>query len=192
MVHTTANHPWLSADHGWLPASFLHVGEPVVQLDGATATVVAIHAVAGAADMWDLTVSNVHTFAVGVGKYVVHNNKVCQVTDRDLYRRGNTTSPKMDHVREGKDIPDGADMARNTDKVIVDGRERVMGQSTFEGMAPGKGIWRLPSGTNLGELGLRVINDEGDHWAVQPLEDMSKSAYKAALEQLNRLFTPSW
>jgi hypothetical protein len=44
-----------------------------VQVDGTTATVEAIRAVAGAAAMWDLTVSNVHTFAVGAGEYVVHN-----------------------------------------------------------------------------------------------------------------------
>ncbi len=73
VVHTTANHPWLSADHGWLIASFLQVGEPVRQADGHTATVVSVRGVAGAADMWDLTVANVHTFAVGSGAFVVHN-----------------------------------------------------------------------------------------------------------------------
>lgn len=73
VVHTTANHPWYTADHGWLPASFLHLGEPVVRVDGTAATVVAIRTVPGAASMWDLTVSNVHTFAVGAGAYVVHN-----------------------------------------------------------------------------------------------------------------------
>jgi hypothetical protein len=31
--------------------------------------------VPGAAAMWDLTVSNVHTFAVGAGEFVVHNNR---------------------------------------------------------------------------------------------------------------------
>jgi hypothetical protein len=73
VVHTTANHPWLSADHGWLIASFLHVGEPVQQADGRVATVVSVRSVPGAADKWDLTVSQVHTFAVGSGAYVVHN-----------------------------------------------------------------------------------------------------------------------
>jgi hypothetical protein len=73
VVHTTTNHPWLTADHGWLPAGFLHLGEPVRRADGSTATVVAVRVVPGAAAMWDLSVANVHTFAVGVGKYVVHN-----------------------------------------------------------------------------------------------------------------------
>ena len=72
-IHTTANHPWLTADHGWLVAGKLQVGEPVREADGATAIVVRLHVVPGAASMWDLTVSNIHTFAVGDGAFVVHN-----------------------------------------------------------------------------------------------------------------------
>ncbi|HEV8190475.1 MAG TPA: hypothetical protein VGP82_03180 [Ktedonobacterales bacterium] len=72
-IHTTASHPWLTADHGWLPAGFLRIGEAVRQIDGSTATVVTIHIVPGAASMWDLTVSQVHDFAVGNGRFVVHN-----------------------------------------------------------------------------------------------------------------------
>ncbi len=71
-VHTTNTHPWLTADAGWLPASFLRIGEPVMRVDGM-ATVEAIRVVPGAANMWDLTVNHVHTFAVGAGAYVVHN-----------------------------------------------------------------------------------------------------------------------
>ncbi len=37
------------------------------------ATVVATVVVLGAASMWDLTVSNVHDFAVGTGQFVAHN-----------------------------------------------------------------------------------------------------------------------
>jgi hypothetical protein len=70
---TTANHPWLTADHGWLPAGFLHLSEPVQRADGSTATVVAIQVVPGTAAMWDLSVANVHTFAVGDAQMVVHN-----------------------------------------------------------------------------------------------------------------------
>jgi RHS repeat-associated protein len=73
VVHTTANHPWFTADHGWQLAGVLHMGEPVERVDGSVAMVVAIHVVPGAASMWDLTVSKLHTFAVGSGGYVVHN-----------------------------------------------------------------------------------------------------------------------
>lgn len=72
-VHTTANHPWLTADRGFARAGTLHLGEQVVRADGTTATVVGLRVVSGAANMWDLTVANLHTFAVGLGAYVVHN-----------------------------------------------------------------------------------------------------------------------
>lgn len=51
----------------------MRIGEPVQTLAGESATVVAIRVVPGAAAMWDLTVSNLHDFAVGAGEYVVHN-----------------------------------------------------------------------------------------------------------------------
>ncbi len=73
VVHTTANHPWLSADHGWLLAGALRVGEPVRLLDGATATVVALRTLPGVGPMWDLSLDAVHTFAVGDTQAVVHN-----------------------------------------------------------------------------------------------------------------------
>ncbi len=34
---------------------------------------VGLHEVPGAANMWDLTVGQLHTFVVGAGAYVVHN-----------------------------------------------------------------------------------------------------------------------
>ena len=41
-IQTTTNHPWLSADHGWILASFLRLGEPVQRVDGSIAVQVAI------------------------------------------------------------------------------------------------------------------------------------------------------
>ncbi|MBF6589716.1 MAG: hypothetical protein IVW57_04190 [Ktedonobacterales bacterium] len=72
-IRTTANHPWLTADRGWAQAGSLTLGERVVRADGGAAVVVALRSVAGTAPMWDLTVSTLHDFAVGVGQYVVHN-----------------------------------------------------------------------------------------------------------------------
>jgi RHS repeat-associated protein len=72
-VHTTTNHPWLTADRGWLAAGDLRPGEQVIQLDGSLATVAAVRVVSGTATMYNLTVSHLHTFAVGSGAYVVHN-----------------------------------------------------------------------------------------------------------------------
>jgi hypothetical protein len=35
-IRTTNNHPWLTADRGWMLAGDLRVGEHVVRLDGTT------------------------------------------------------------------------------------------------------------------------------------------------------------
>src|SRR5579859_6470516 len=72
-VHTTANHPWLTSDRGWVEAGNLTPGETVVTLAGATETVAWVHAVAGQAAMYNLTVTQDHTYAVGNGGAVVHN-----------------------------------------------------------------------------------------------------------------------
>ncbi len=34
-VHTTANHPWLTADRSWVLAGELHSGEQIVREGGA-------------------------------------------------------------------------------------------------------------------------------------------------------------
>jgi hypothetical protein len=80
VIHTTANHPWLTADQGWVLAGRLRPGEPVRRADRTTAQVVALRVVPGAAPMWDLTLDRVHTFAVGTGEFVVHNTD-CGSTD---------------------------------------------------------------------------------------------------------------
>jgi hypothetical protein len=71
-IHTTQKHPWLTTQ-GWITAGNLHLGDQVLRLDGETAMVVALKVVPGEQNMYDLTVSNMHTFAVGVGQWVVHN-----------------------------------------------------------------------------------------------------------------------
>ncbi len=73
---TTASHPWLTADRGWVPAGALRLGEPLVTLTGATSssgTVAWVRVVPGQADRYNLTVAHDHTYAVGSGQVVVHN-----------------------------------------------------------------------------------------------------------------------
>ena len=48
-IHTTAKHPWLTTDHGWVTAGELRVGEHVVELGGHTATITALSVRPGAA-----------------------------------------------------------------------------------------------------------------------------------------------
>ena len=54
-------------------AGNLKPGERIVTLAGSTETVAWVRVVAGQADMYNLTVAQDHTYAVGDGQYVVHN-----------------------------------------------------------------------------------------------------------------------
>lgn len=78
-VHTTGEHPWLTTDRSWVPAGGLRAGDRIIRLDGSTATITAVRVAQGVATMYNLTVSQVHTFAVGMGEFVVHND--CPIPD---------------------------------------------------------------------------------------------------------------
>jgi RHS repeat-associated protein len=71
-IHTTQKHPWLTTS-GWVKAGDLHLGDQVLRLDNTTAIVTKLVVIPGAHDMYDLTVNQIHTFAVGENQYIVHN-----------------------------------------------------------------------------------------------------------------------
>jgi len=71
-IETTPDHRFLT-DHGWIEAGALWPGTKVQKLDGSFGTVQGFSTEIRPVIMWDLTVSDVHTFAVGEGEWVVHN-----------------------------------------------------------------------------------------------------------------------
>jgi RHS repeat-associated protein len=106
-IHTTANHPWLTADRGWVEASDLQLGEQVVTLSGATSTVAWVQVVPGQADYYNLTVAKDHTYAVGDGDYVVHNtDDLCEI---DFRRLDSNNEVLSDGQTTTKDFRESAD-----------------------------------------------------------------------------------
>ncbi len=77
LLHTTANHPfWDDTLHTWIPAGHL---TPRHDLETATnhhARVLAVRVHPGSADMWNLTVQQLHTYYVlaGTTPILVHNS----------------------------------------------------------------------------------------------------------------------
>ena len=100
-IETTPDHRFLT-DHGWVEAQALYPGTKVQRLDGTFGTVEGYSIEVRAVIMWDLTVSDVHTFAVGEGEWVVHNE--CRPV---LSAFGNASGPRA--PREGVDIFPDAD-----------------------------------------------------------------------------------
>jgi hypothetical protein len=103
-------------------------------------------------------------------------------TPCDLFRMGNSTSPRLDNVRCPKDIQ--VYQKNGADWVPAGGG----GISTFEcKQSWGGPWWRLPAGSAY-DSQLSLINDFGNHWLWQPNNDMSLADYRAALASVNTKF----
>ncbi len=104
-LHTTANHPWLTVDRGWVPAGAFQPGEPLVTLTGGSSGTVAwVHGVPGQADRYNLTVAHDHTYAVGASRAVVHNEGCDDPTGaaKDLAQRRAAQGLAPADTAEGK------------------------------------------------------------------------------------------
>ena len=104
------------------------------------------------------------------------------ITPVDLYRRGNATSARMDHVRP----IDVIIFTRNGVEWVAG---RSGGISTFASAAlPGHGrMWRLLAGTSYPDE-LVLDNDHGNQWSWEPATDMELTHYRALLAALGRNF----
>ena len=76
VVETTPEHPFYTDDGLWMPVSELSVGQKLWQADGSLGVVEAINVVAELQPMYNLTVSVAHTYFVGDGQLLVHNDCV--------------------------------------------------------------------------------------------------------------------
>lgn len=75
-LHTTSKHPfWDDTTHTWVPAAKLHIGDALNTDKNTRVTVLAVHPTPGAANRWNLTVAQLHTYYVlaGATPILVHN-----------------------------------------------------------------------------------------------------------------------
>jgi hypothetical protein len=100
-------------------------------------------------------------------------------TPIDLYRSGNSTSPRLDNVRAGREFNTGPDGK----EVLYPGQTpHPNGLSTFENQGVGKNWWKLPAGSPVPD-GIQFFNDYSDHWTIEPLWSMGKDEYISIAEQ---------
>jgi hypothetical protein len=72
-LETTPDHPFFTAERGWIPAGDLTLGEHIQRLDGSWGAVTALEFEQRTQTMYNLTVAVAHTFYVGEGQWLVHN-----------------------------------------------------------------------------------------------------------------------
>lgn len=73
VLHTNEKHPFLTKEKGFIPVSQLKPGMHVLQADGSYGVVGKLVVVPGAQWMYNLTVAQDHTYAVGIEQWIVHN-----------------------------------------------------------------------------------------------------------------------
>jgi RHS repeat-associated protein len=77
VLHTTSNHPfWDDTTHTWVAAGKLHLGDRLASTGGQHPVVAALKVTPGAANRWNLTVQQLHTYYVlaGTTPILVHNS----------------------------------------------------------------------------------------------------------------------
>jgi len=76
LVRTTADHPFYTAYETWVEAGDLEVGDHILSAAGDYGRVTSVRTTSEREMMYNLTVSEDHTYVVGSGQWVVHN--VCR------------------------------------------------------------------------------------------------------------------
>jgi Pretoxin HINT domain len=119
VLHTTDHHRlWDDTRHTWTEAADLLVGTRLHTPSGAYATVAAVRSAAGARDMYDLTVADVHTYYVVAGKVPVlaHNASCIEYVNFYGGNEGGVLA-KLDEggvasfaIEKGPTTPNGAQM----------------------------------------------------------------------------------
>ncbi|NJP43340.1 polymorphic toxin-type HINT domain-containing protein [Actinacidiphila epipremni] len=155
-LHTTANHPfWDDTTHTWTPAGNLRPGESLNTSADHHATVLAVRVTPGAADRYNLTVDQVHTYYVVAGDVpvLVHNT-----SDRCRIPAGQPGAgqyaPAPNRLQAGQ--PDSDGMLRGTN---------ATGQTTSRGgfrVATEDSAW---DNAELGPNGGRLCPTQGPNCA---------------------------
>jgi hypothetical protein len=150
-IETTPNHPFFTTDRGWVQAGSLKVGEKVRTESGGSATVVSFTVDQHPASMWDLTVDTAHSFFVGSGAVLVHNEGPC---DDWTDGSGGWTPPSGYATNKGSIM----DLARSNGldpqrvmKYIEKIAKKTLGPADNVSVSPDGDIFS-PSGENMGSI----------------------------------------
>jgi len=110
------------------------------------------------------------------------SDEVLAKTPIDLYRQGNTNSPRMDNVRLNKDIATYEKNGQISVDITLGG-----GISTFATQRSGKNWWKLDAENDIPAT-LDLVNDHNDHWLWKPSYNMPIEDYKESLRLVSKFF----
>jgi hypothetical protein len=73
-IETTPEHPFYTIDGEWLAAAALQIGDEIRTAEWETGMVESIHFTTAPQPMYNFTVATAHTYFVGDGQWLVHND----------------------------------------------------------------------------------------------------------------------
>jgi hypothetical protein len=91
LIEATPEHPFFAPGVGWREAGKLWPGAPVRKADGTVGIVEGIGLLAHEQPMWNLTVAVAHTYFVGDGRWLVHND--CRFFGKDVIQNDDLIDP---------------------------------------------------------------------------------------------------
>lgn len=86
-LRTTPEHPFYTQENEWVPAGNLQIGDHIRNAGGEYGIVQAVEFVYQPQPMYNLTVGQAHTFFVGQGRWLVHNDCPPGYTQLEDYLR---------------------------------------------------------------------------------------------------------
>lgn len=100
----------------------------------------------------------------------------------DLYRLGNSSSPRMTNVRRPKDI-DTTEI-NGISVVIANGKGVSLSTKERLDKTPMSGwVWKISRGTQV-PAGLKLINDRPGHYSICPTSNMALDEFIGLLSKL--------
>ena len=100
----------------------------------------------------------------------------------DLFRLGNSRSPRLTNVRNPKDI----DIVEINGILVAIANGKGVSLSTKERLKsiPVSGwVWKISKGTVL-PVGLKLLNDRNGHYSICPVANMPLDEFKGLLSKL--------
>ena len=181
-IATTPGHPFFTVERGWVEAADLRSGDHVELADNGVGLVGQISWARGPATMYNLTVETVHTYFVGVGEWLVHNDG-CE----ELYAFGNAAGPRAPRIGPGAgdDIAPGADGLLSPQSMPNPAGASLTGDPVGSGLS---GVYHgiptnadLPPGTAIGHT---PRLDDPTHHTFFPTRAMTPQSFTDAWSSL--------
>lgn len=188
IVHTNQRHPFLTVEQGFLPVSEITPGMHIVQADGRSGIVTGRKVEPGTATMYNLELARVHTFMVGEGQWIVHN-------ECSNLRDGTPVSlseDRLDHSFNSVSQKSGLSHAQEWFGRPVTNADKQSWKNLINSAMKSKQVfpWSLKGTQTVAVLARFPYSNEMRYFVVQFYQDTGElaTAFRPTPDQLNRMF----